>query len=86
MLIRRAALDEVGLFDEGYWMYMEDLDLCYRFKQAGWQVWFEPGVTVVHEKAGHHGSASLAAAEPRFPRRNAPLLPRATTRPTARWS
>ena len=36
MLIRRAALDEVGLFDEGYWMYMEDLDLCYRFdEQAG---------------------------------------------------
>ena len=36
MLIRRAALDEVGLFDEGYWMYMEDLDLCYRFAEAGW--------------------------------------------------
>ena len=56
MLIRRAALDQVGLFDEGYWMYMEDLDLCYRFKQAGWQVWFEPGVTVVHEKAGTTGA------------------------------
>ena len=55
MLIRRAALDEVGLFDEGYWMYMEDLDLCYRFKQAGWEIWFEPGVTVVHEKAGTTG-------------------------------
>ena len=35
MLIRRAALDRVGLFDEGYWMYMEDLDLCYRFAEAG---------------------------------------------------
>ena len=34
MLIRRAALDEVGLFDEGYWMYMEDLDLCYRFRRG----------------------------------------------------
>ena len=31
MLIRRRALDDVGLFDEGYWLYMEDLDLCYRF-------------------------------------------------------
>ena len=50
MLIRRAALDEVGLFDEGYWMYMEDLDLCYRFKQAGWTTWYEPAVTVVHTK------------------------------------
>ena len=55
MLIRRAALDEVGLFDEGYWMYMEDLDLCYRFKQAGWEIWFEPEVTVIHEKAGTSG-------------------------------
>ena len=55
MLIRRAALDEVGLFDEGYWMYMEDLDLCYRFKQAGWEIWFEPDVMVVHEKAGTSG-------------------------------
>lgn len=56
MLMRRAALDEVGLFDEGYWMYMEDLDLCYRFKQAGWTTWYEPSVTAVHVK---HGSAGL---------------------------
>ena len=56
MLIRRAALEDVGLFDEGYWMYMEDLDLCYRFKQAGWEIWFEPGVTVIHEKAGTSGT------------------------------
>ena len=50
MLIRRAALDDVGLFDEGYWMYMEDLDLCYRFKRAGWITWYEPAVSAVHVK------------------------------------
>ena len=55
MLIRRAALDEVGLFDEGYWMYMEDLDLCYRFAEAGWVTWYEPSATVVHVKAGSSG-------------------------------
>jgi GT2 family glycosyltransferase len=55
MLIRRAALDEVGLFDEGYWMYMEDLDLCFRFAQAGWTTWYEPAATVVHVKAGTSG-------------------------------
>jgi N-acetylglucosaminyl-diphospho-decaprenol L-rhamnosyltransferase len=55
MLIRRSALDQVGLFDEDYWMYMEDLDLCYRFKQAGWGIWFESSVTVIHEKAGTSG-------------------------------
>ena len=37
-----SALDEVGLFDEGYWMYMEDLDLCYRLREAGWITWYEP--------------------------------------------
>jgi N-acetylglucosaminyl-diphospho-decaprenol L-rhamnosyltransferase len=55
MLIRRAALNEVGLFDEGYWMYMEDLDLCYRLAQAGWVTWYEPSVTVIHVKAGTTG-------------------------------
>jgi GT2 family glycosyltransferase len=52
MLIRRAALDEVGLFDEAYWMYMEDLDLCYRFAQAGWVTWYEPSVSAAHVKGG----------------------------------
>jgi N-acetylglucosaminyl-diphospho-decaprenol L-rhamnosyltransferase len=56
MLIRRAALDEVGLFDEGFWMYMEDLDLCYRLGQAGWITWYEPDVTVMHVKAGTSGA------------------------------
>ena len=55
MLTRRAALDQVGLFDEGYWMYMEDLDLCYRLARAGWVTWFEPDVTVIHVKAGTTG-------------------------------
>ena len=55
MLIRRHALDEVGLFDEGYWMYMEDLDLCFRFVQAGWPTWYEPSVSVLHVKAGSSG-------------------------------
>lgn len=55
MLIRRAALEEVGSFDERYWMYMEDLDLCYRFAERGWVTWFEPSATIVHVKAGTSG-------------------------------
>ena len=55
MLIRRAALERVGLFDERYWMYMEDLDLCYRFHLAGWAIWYEPAATVLHVKAGTSG-------------------------------
>jgi GT2 family glycosyltransferase len=55
MLMRRAALDQVGLFDEGYWMYMEDLDLCYRAKQAGWVTWYEPSAEAKHLKGGSSG-------------------------------
>jgi hypothetical protein len=55
MLIRRRALEQVGGFDTRYWMYMEDLDLCYRFAQAHWTTWFEPTVTVIHVKAGTSG-------------------------------
>jgi N-acetylglucosaminyl-diphospho-decaprenol L-rhamnosyltransferase len=56
MLIRGAALDQVGLFDEGFWMYMEDLDLSYRFAEAGWTSWYEPAATVIHVKAGTTGA------------------------------
>ena len=52
MLIRRTALEEVGLFDARYWMYMEDLDLCYRFGQRGWITWYEPTATAIHVKGG----------------------------------
>ena len=55
MLVRKSALEEVGLFDEGYWMYMEDLDLCYRFRRQGWTTWYEPTATATHIKGGTTG-------------------------------
>jgi N-acetylglucosaminyl-diphospho-decaprenol L-rhamnosyltransferase len=48
LLLRGAALQEVGLLDEGYFMYVEEVDLCYRLKQAGWDVWHLPTACVVH--------------------------------------
>jgi GT2 family glycosyltransferase len=50
MLIRGEALREIGLLDEQYFMYAEDLDLCYRIKQRGWQVLYNAAVTVLHYK------------------------------------
>ncbi|MGC9332627.1 MAG: glycosyltransferase family 2 protein [Anaerolineae bacterium] len=50
MLIRREVLAQIGLLDEQYFMYAEDLDLCYRAKQQGWQVWYNADVTVLHYK------------------------------------
>lgn len=47
-LARRAAWDEVGGFDEAFFMYMEDVDLCWRLHRAGWRVGYEPGATVIH--------------------------------------
>ena len=49
MLLRRDALNDVGLFDEGYWMYVEDLDLCTRMRRSGWTVRFSPVLEVAHE-------------------------------------
>ncbi len=50
MLIRGEVLRQVGLLDERFFMYAEDLDLCYRIKQRGWQVWYNADVTVLHYK------------------------------------
>ncbi|HEX2850726.1 MAG TPA: glycosyltransferase family 2 protein [Acidimicrobiales bacterium] len=47
-LARRAAWDQLSGFDEGYFMFGEDVDLCWRAWRAGWSVAFEPGATVVH--------------------------------------
>jgi N-acetylglucosaminyl-diphospho-decaprenol L-rhamnosyltransferase len=46
--LRRAALDAVGGWDERYFMYVEDVDLCWRLRRAGWRVGYEPQGSVVH--------------------------------------
>jgi len=48
MLIRRKAIKKVGLMDEQFFMYAEETDLCYRFKQAGWKVMFTPDAQIIH--------------------------------------
>jgi GT2 family glycosyltransferase len=55
LLVRRSAFDEVGLLDEAYWFWMEDVDFCYRLKQKGLQAVYVPGAEVIH-----CGSASLS--------------------------
>jgi N-acetylglucosaminyl-diphospho-decaprenol L-rhamnosyltransferase len=54
MLIRRSAFDSVGGFDEGYWMYWEDADLCRRLVDQSWEVQFEPSA-VAHHATGASG-------------------------------
>jgi len=56
MLVRREAIDEVGLLDAGYWMYGEDLDWCTRFRRAGWDVLYNGRVTALHVKGASAGT------------------------------
>jgi len=51
LLVRRAALEEVGLFDEDFFIYSEETDLCRRLRGAGWRTQFFPSVTVVHHES-----------------------------------
>ena len=50
MQVRREAIEAVGLLDESFFMYGEDLDWAYRIKKAGWKVFYHPQVTVKHIK------------------------------------
>lgn len=70
LLCRRAALDAVatpdGPFDEGFFMYSEELDLCRRIKQAGWRIVYEPAARVIH----HEGKSSEQVSTQRHIRFN----------------
>jgi GT2 family glycosyltransferase len=68
MLCRREAVHEVGLLDEGYWLYMEDLDWCRRFWEAGWGVFYEPAGVALHVKGGSSGTRRAPRQEIAFHR------------------
>jgi GT2 family glycosyltransferase len=59
MFCRREAVEDVGLLDEDFFMYGEDLDWCYRFKQAGWKIVYHPVAETVHYK----GQSSARVSE-----------------------
>ncbi len=54
LLARREAIEQVGLLDEGFFMYSEELDWCYRCRRAGWRVVYLPAAQVIH----HEGQSS----------------------------
>jgi N-acetylglucosaminyl-diphospho-decaprenol L-rhamnosyltransferase len=84
--MRRDALDDIGGWDERFFMYMEDVDLCWRFRRAGWEIAYEPAGVVVHVQGAvtrrtpyrmlleHHRSAWRYARK-RFTGVRAVLLP-----------
>jgi GT2 family glycosyltransferase len=62
LLARRACLEQAGGFDEGYFLYEEDADLCRRARQAGWGVLFTPAAEVVHRLGTSMARATQRAA------------------------
>ena len=48
LLVRREVLNQVGLFDPDYFMYTEEVDLCYRIQKAGWQLFWVPQAQIIH--------------------------------------
>jgi len=55
MLVRRAAIEDVGLLDEDFFLFSEETDWCYRFRERGWQVFFTPDAEFVHVYGAAHG-------------------------------
>lgn len=62
MLVRRLAADQVGWWDERFFFYGEDLDWCYRFRQAGWKIVLYPQVKIIHHKGASSGLKKESSA------------------------
>lgn len=61
MLVRRKAIEEIGLLDESYFVYCEETDWCYRFAKAGWKIIFWPGARIIHLDGGGKSINQVAA-------------------------
>jgi len=59
MMVRREAMEQVGLMDEGFFLYAEEIDWCRRIKEAGWEVYFIPRAQVMH----HIGQSSAQSED-----------------------
>jgi GT2 family glycosyltransferase len=59
ILLRRSVLDQVGLLDEDYFMYTEEIDLCTRIQKAGWKLYWIPQAKIIH-----YGGQSTQQAAP----------------------
>ena len=65
MMIRKTVLDEIGLLDDGYFLYFEEVDFCFRAQQAGWPAYYVPESVVTHLQ----GQATGMTDDPKVPRR-----------------
>ncbi len=61
LMLRMAAIDRIGFFDPRYFMFGEDIDLCYRLKLGGWKVFYLPTATAIHQKRAATSKAQREA-------------------------
>jgi len=67
MMIRKEVLSDVGLFDDGYFLYFEEVDLCFRASRAGWSVYYVPDSVVTHLQAQATGITDARPDKRRYP-------------------
>jgi N-acetylglucosaminyl-diphospho-decaprenol L-rhamnosyltransferase len=68
MMMRRQVLESIGGFDETYFLYFEETDLCRRAKEAGWEIWYVPDSRVMHIRGQSTGVTVLDEKPKRLPR------------------
>jgi N-acetylglucosaminyl-diphospho-decaprenol L-rhamnosyltransferase len=66
MIVRREVFDEIGLLDEGYFLYFEEADFCSRAQEAGWGIWLVPESRVVHLEGASTGISDVVRRRPRY--------------------
>lgn len=67
VLIRREVIDQIGMLDEGYFMYFEDADFCFFARQAGWEIANVPAARIVHLRGGSSSVKSSFKHKSRVP-------------------
>jgi N-acetylglucosaminyl-diphospho-decaprenol L-rhamnosyltransferase len=60
LIVRREVLEQVGLMDDGYFLYFEEVDFCRRVQQAGWECWYVPESRVMHLEGASTGIRATA--------------------------
>ena len=66
MIVRRKVFEDIGLLDEGYFLYFEEVDFCKRALQAGWKIWFVPESRITHFEGASTGIRKIAVRRPQY--------------------
>jgi len=66
LIARREVFEQIGLMDEGYFLYFEEADFCTRARKVGWQVWFAPESRIIHLEGASTGIGNIARRRPAY--------------------